>query len=160
MIELLQAVVFWHWWVLGVGLLVLEVLAPGSFFLWLAVAAGLTGLVKLVAPGLGWEIQLVLFAVLSVATLVVGRAIVKRHPIETTDSTLNRRGEQHVGRVYALAAAIENGRGTLRLARRGTGPAGRRAGARDRGRRRHAQGREGGVARQRQKQPHAEPVEA
>jgi inner membrane protein len=115
MIELLQSVVFWHWWVLGVGLLVLEVLAPGSFFLWLAVAAGLTGLVKLVAPGLGWEIQLVLFALLSVATLVVGRAIVKRHPIETTDSTLNRRGEQHVGRVYALAAAIENGRGTLQV---------------------------------------------
>jgi inner membrane protein len=115
MIELLQEIVFWHWWVLGVGLLVLEVLAPGSFFLWLAVAAGFTGLVKLVAPGLGWEIQLVLFALLSVATLVVGRAIVKRHPIETTDSTLNRRGEQHVGRVYALAAAIENGRGTLQV---------------------------------------------
>lgn len=115
MIELLQAVVFWHWWVLGVGLLVLELLAPGSFFLWLAVAAGLTGLGKLALPALGWELQLLLFAVLSVASLVAGRAFVKRHPIETADKTLNRRGEQHVGKVYTLAVAIQNGRGTLQV---------------------------------------------
>ena len=115
MSELLQSIVFWHWWVLGVALLVLELLAPGSFFLWLAVASGFTGVAKLVAPGLGWELQLVLFAVLSVVSLAVGRAVVKRHPIETADPTLNRRAEQHVGKIYALAAAIENGRGTLQV---------------------------------------------
>jgi hypothetical protein len=113
--SLLDELVFWHWWVLGLALLVLEVVMPGTFFLWLAVAAGITGLVMLVFPAMGWELEVVVFAVLSVATVVIGRAIVKRHPIETEDATLNRRAEQHVGKVYALAGAIENGRGTLQV---------------------------------------------
>ena len=34
---------FWHWFALGGGLLLLEMLTPGVVFLWLALAAGLTG---------------------------------------------------------------------------------------------------------------------
>ena len=113
--SLLENLVFWHWWVLGLCLLVLEVMMPGTFFLWLAVAAGITGIVMLVFPTMGWELEVAVFAVLSVASVVIGRAILKRHPIETEDATLNRRGEQHVGKIYALAGAIENGRGTLQV---------------------------------------------
>ena len=32
---------FWHWFALGGGLLLLEMLTPGVVFLWLALAAGI-----------------------------------------------------------------------------------------------------------------------
>ena len=50
MIEWLQQVEFWHWWILGVGLVIIEIVAPGAFFLWLGVSAGATGLVLLIFP--------------------------------------------------------------------------------------------------------------
>lgn len=115
MTALLENLVFWHWWVLGLALLVLEIMMPGTFFLWLAVAAGITGLVMLVFPGMGWELELVVFAVLAVASVLIGRAIVKRHPIESEDATLNRRAEQYIGRFYVLVEPIRNGRGSLQV---------------------------------------------
>jgi len=115
MTGLLENLQFWHWWVLGVALLGLEVVAPGTFFLWLAVAAGVTGVAALAFPAMGWPMELVMFAVLAVASVLGGRAFVKRHPIQSDDNTLNRRGEQHVGRIYALADAIRNGRGTIKV---------------------------------------------
>ncbi len=106
---------FWHWWIAGVALALLEVLAPGAFFLWLGIAAGLTGLLLLLIPGMGWEIELLLFAGLAVIVTVAGRAYLRRHPIDTDDSTLNRRAEQYVGRVFTLEQPIANGRGRVKV---------------------------------------------
>jgi membrane protein implicated in regulation of membrane protease activity len=111
----LARVEFWHWWVLGVVLLILEVFSPGAFFLWLGVAAGVVGAVLLVLPDLGWQMQLLLFAVLSVVSIVVGRIWLKRHPIRTDLPTLNRRGEQYVGRVFTLEESVVNGSGKIRV---------------------------------------------
>ncbi len=106
---------FWHWLIFGLLLAVIEILAPGTFFLWLGIAAGVTGLTLLALPATPWQIQLVIFAVLSVASVAGWRFYQHRHPIATDDPTLNRRGEQHVGRVFALEQAIANGRGTVRV---------------------------------------------
>ena len=62
---LLDHLQFWHWWILGLMLGVVEVMAPGAFFLWFGVAAGVTGLILLVLPGLDWHYQLLAFAVLA-----------------------------------------------------------------------------------------------
>mgnify|MGYP006267622427 CR=1 FL=1 len=37
--------VFWHWWACGALLLVVELLAPGMYFLWMAESAFITGAV-------------------------------------------------------------------------------------------------------------------
>ena len=111
MTAFLQQVEFWHWWVLGVVLLILEVFAPGAFFLWLALAAGIVGLVVMMIPAMAWEAQLLLFALLSVASFLLGRLWLRRHPIETDLPTLNRRGEQYVGRVFTLEEPVVNGNG-------------------------------------------------
>ena len=50
----LQSVSPWHWLVLGVVLVILEIFSPGVFFLWLGIAAGLVGLVLAVWPGIDW----------------------------------------------------------------------------------------------------------
>ena len=39
----------------------------------------------------------------------------RSRPIESEDPTLNRRGEQYIGRVYVLEEAIANGRGKVRV---------------------------------------------
>ncbi len=115
MAEFLSQMQFWHWWILGLALAIIEVLAPGFFFLWLGIAAGLTGVIALIAPGLGWQFQILIFSVMAVASVVGTKYYLKRQPIETDDPTLNRRGDQYVGRVFNLEEAIVNGRGKVHV---------------------------------------------
>jgi len=110
-----DAIEFWHWWVLGLVLIGIEVFAPGAYFMWLGVSAGLVGLLLLAAPGLGWEYQLLAFAVLAVASVAGWRAYQRRHPGKSDHPTLNRRGMQYVGRVFTLDAPIVNGIGKLNI---------------------------------------------
>jgi membrane protein implicated in regulation of membrane protease activity len=106
---------FWHWWVLAVLLMLIEVLAPGTFFLWLGLAAGLVGLLLVIIPDLGWQLQVLIFAVLAVLAVLAGRAWLKRHPIETADTGLNRRADALVGEIHVLAEAIHTGRGAVKV---------------------------------------------
>ena len=105
----------WHWFLAAVALIILEALSPAAFFMWLAVAAGLVGLVLAVFPELNWQLQLLLFAVLSVLSLFAGRYYLKHHPIKTDEPTLNKRGHQYIGRVFTLDQPIVNGFGKLRV---------------------------------------------
>ena len=114
--EFLSRAEFWHWWVLAVILLALEVAAPGTFFLWLAIAAGAVGLVVLVLPDLYWQIQVLLFAVAGIAAVAAWRLYAKRLPQTSDDPTLNRRGEQYVGQVFHLTEPITDGRGRMKVA--------------------------------------------
>jgi len=106
---------FWHWLILGLVLLILEVFAPTVFFMWLAIAAGIVGVALALFPDMGWQIQLVLFSVLSVVSVAAGRSWFSRHPIKTDQPTLNRRGEQYIGRVFTLDEPIVNGAGKIRV---------------------------------------------
>ena len=113
MTDWLEALAYWHWWLLAVALLLLEMLAPGVFFLWMGLAAGVVGLLLFLLPSLAWEWQLLAFAVGSVCFAVIARAWLRRHPIETDQPRLNRRGEQYVDRVFTLDAPMVNGVGKL-----------------------------------------------
>ena len=106
---------FWHWWIAGVLLLIVEVAVPGAFFLWMGVAAFITGLTMAVFPSMGWEYQFLIFAAFSVISIVVSRRYLKSRPIETDKPTLNRRGEQYVGRTLTLAEPIVNNIGKVKI---------------------------------------------
>ena len=112
---LLDQIDYWHWLIAAVVLVVLEVFSPGVFFLWLGVAAAVVGGILWLMPELSWQTQFVMFAVLSVVSIIVARMVLIRRPIETDEPTLNRRGEQYVGRVLVLTEAIENGVGKVRV---------------------------------------------
>ena len=111
----LAAMAYWHWWIAGLALLVLEMLVPGTFFLWMGIAAGVVGLLMLVLPDMSWQIQFLVFAVLSVVAITASRMWLRRHPITTDDSTLNRRGSQYVGRVVTLDQPLVDGTGKVRI---------------------------------------------
>ena len=106
---------FWYWWVAAAVFLALEILVPGVFFLWLGMAAGVVGIVALLLPGLAWPYQIVLFAALSVGAVLMARVYLKRRPVESDLPTLNRRGEQYVGRILTLCDPIEDGRGRAKI---------------------------------------------
>ena len=68
--EFLQHLSFWDWLALGTVLLILEVFGAGGYLLWMGIAAAAVGVLKFLIPGLGLELQLLLFAVLSILTAV------------------------------------------------------------------------------------------
>ena len=111
----LDSLQFWHWWILAAVLAGIEALAPGMFFIWFGLAAALVGLAVLALPGLAWEWQGVLFAVLAAAAVIAGRRYLHRHPAQTDDPALNRRAERYLGRLFTLETPIVNGRGSIRV---------------------------------------------
>jgi membrane protein implicated in regulation of membrane protease activity len=106
---------FWHWWILALALIIAETLLPGTFFLWMGVSALVMGVLAWLVPAMGWETQVMLFAVLSLVAIVGWRMYQRKHPDETDQPSLNRRGEQYIDRVFVLETAIENGFGKVRV---------------------------------------------
>lgn len=105
----------WHWWIVAVVLIILEVISPAFFFLWLGIAAGLVGGLVLLFPALGWKTQWLFFSGFSVVSLGVWHFMLKHRPTTTDRPTLNRRGTHYVGRIFALSDPIENGMGRIRV---------------------------------------------
>ncbi|HEY1843426.1 MAG TPA: NfeD family protein [Buttiauxella sp.] len=102
------------WLSLGGLLLAAEMLGASGYLLWSGVAAVLTGLLVWVLP-LGWELQGVCFAVLTlVAAFLWWRWLSTRRQQEPGE-VLNQRGHQLVGRRFMLETALVNGRGHMRV---------------------------------------------
>ncbi len=107
--------VFWHWWIVAGVLLIIEMLAPTAFFLWLAIAAAITGLLTLIVPGMGAEWQLILFAVLSVLATLASRRWKLTKPGISDQPSLNRRGHYYIDRVFTLEEPVVNGIGKIKV---------------------------------------------
>ncbi|MDP1772786.1 MAG: NfeD family protein [Methylobacter sp.] len=108
-------IVFWNWWVLALILLVVELLAPGFFFLWMAASGFVTGCLLLLMPAIGIDLQILIFSVLSVAAITAWKLYGKKHPIATDHPLLNKRGDQYIGRIFSLYKPIENGEGKIKV---------------------------------------------
>ena len=90
-------------------------LAPGIFFLWVAQASLITGIILLVFTSIGWEIQLFILSVFSVIGVAVARRFFKDHPTKSDQPLLNRRTAQYIGRVFTLDQPIVNGQGKIKI---------------------------------------------
>lgn len=104
----------WNWFIIAVVLLGLEVTAPGAHFLWFGLAAVITGFLGLVT-GFTWQWQVVAFALISVATVMMGRNAMGPQAEPPGDTSLNNRAEQYIGRVFVVADPIQSGRGKIQV---------------------------------------------
>ncbi len=107
---------YWHWWILAASLLILEFLALGtfgSFFLWPAIAAVTIGFLTLLFPMLSVEYQVLILAMVSIVSVVIGRLYLGKHPLGSDEPFLNRRGAELVGRIYPVNEPINNGVGRI-----------------------------------------------
>ncbi len=111
-IEALDA--HWAWLILAAALATAEVLVPGFFLIWFALAAFATGLIALFLP-VPVAIQLVLFAVFAVVSVYAGRRWFKMNPIESADPKLNDRGARMIGEIVTVVETIEAGGGRVKI---------------------------------------------
>ncbi|MEE9575340.1 MAG: NfeD family protein [Gammaproteobacteria bacterium] len=113
--EWINNIIYWHWLILAVALIILEILMPGAYFLWMGVSAAAVGCAMFIFPEMPWLTQILIFAALSVITVVIYKTHQKKNPTVTDEPALNRRGEQYIGRTLILTEAIVNGAGKTKV---------------------------------------------
>lgn len=104
-----------YWWlivavVLGIG----EIVIPGIFLFWLAIAAALTGLATGMV-GLPVAAQFILFSVLALLATWIGRRWYRQNPVSSDDPMLNDRLARLVGREVTVVEPISGGEGRVKV---------------------------------------------
>ena len=104
----------WIWATAGLILALLEMIVPGVYLIWLAVAAILTGVLTL---GLDLSIasQVIIFVSISLIAVYSARRFLRDSPIESSDPLLNQRGGRLVGEIALVAQAFDGGTGRVKL---------------------------------------------
>jgi membrane protein implicated in regulation of membrane protease activity len=113
--EWINDIIYWHWLILAVALIILEILMPGAYFLWMGISAAVVGAVMFVFPTMSFLIQVLIFAILSVVTVVMYRSYRKENPLVTDEPALNRRGEKYIDQKFTLTEPIVNGEGQIKV---------------------------------------------
>ena len=105
-----------HWWWLAAAALlgILEIFVPGIFLIWMAVAAGITGIVVALI-GIAFPFQLALFGLLAMAAVYGGRRYYERNPVPSSDPKLNDRTARLIGQSVIVVTAIEHGEGRVKV---------------------------------------------
>ena len=104
----------WIWLTFGLVLAGFEMLVPGVYLIWLAVAALVTGALTY-AFDLSLPLQLVDFVFLSLIVAFSAKRFLGERPIESSDPLMNRRGARLVGETAVVVQAIEHGSGRVKL---------------------------------------------
>ena len=113
--QLLDIFGLWTWFIIGLVLLLAELLISGVFVMWLGISAIAVGLIDLLAP-MSWQMEITLFAILSVVFLAAGRPFVMRWlKTHSEQPNLNQRNREFIGKAYMLQNPITGGTGTLSI---------------------------------------------
>lgn len=112
-IGLFSSIGYIAWLVAGLALCAAETIMPGAFLIWIGAAALIVGAVEFFWP-LEFTAQLLLFAALVVALVVVGRRVYGSIDRGSPPQPLSR-AEALVGKEFFLDRAIERGFGNIRV---------------------------------------------
>ncbi|WP_028055686.1 NfeD family protein [Sphingobium bisphenolivorans] len=104
----------WGWLVFAALLGVGEVILPGVFLIWVALAAAVTGLLALALP-IALPAQLLIFAGLCLLSVWGGRRWYKANPVDSQDPMLNDRTARLIGEIVTVVEAIDGGRGRVKV---------------------------------------------
>ena len=104
----------WFWLLAGLLLGAAEIIVPGFFLIWFAIAAVITGLLAFVLPD-AVALQIGVFAVVAVAMVYFGRRWFAANPIVSSDPLLNDRSARLVGEIVTVVDAIEHGSGRVKV---------------------------------------------
>ena len=87
----------WHWFVLGVLLMLSELIIPAFAALWFGISAILVGILLWIFPALDSTVQLVLWMILSILCTVAWFRFIKPLSIDKTKAGLSR--EATIGQI-------------------------------------------------------------
>lgn len=102
------------WVILGIILLISEMIAPGAYLMFLGGAAILTGILGFALP-LSFPLQLLIFALASVASVYVAKRWFDVYPILSSAPLLNARIAQMIGQTVEVVEPIESGLGRVKV---------------------------------------------
>ncbi len=114
-ISFIDQMTYWHWFALGSILLIIEIITPTFYFLWIGIAAVTVGVIKVFVPELSWQIAIAVFGVMSVASTVIWAAFNRRGKSTDAASGLNKRAHGYTGRRAVVAEGFRSGRGPILL---------------------------------------------
>lgn len=104
---------YMFWLTAGIFLMVLEIVTPGIYFLWVGLGALVTGIISLIIPSLSGSALGVIFAILAIISALTGRKLMlKRQAVPTG---LNDRMGSYVGKVYPVFEQFVDGRGKIKI---------------------------------------------
>ena len=107
-------ILYWHWILLGIALLILEIFLPTFTALWFGAAAVIIGVVKLVFPSMPLNVAMLLWAGLSIVLTWLWFKYVKPLSVDKTKAGLSR--EAILGEVgQVLLAPTAERKGNLRF---------------------------------------------
>lgn len=104
----------WWWLMLAVLFGIGEIVTPGVFLIWIAAAAAITGVLAMLLP-LPLAVQFVIFALLCLGSVWLGRRWYADSPVASQDPLLNDRVARLIGETATLAEPIQHGRGRVRV---------------------------------------------
>lgn len=104
----------WNWLIVGGLLMLLEIIVPGSFLIFLGLAAAAVGIIAL-NTDIAWQMQVVLFSIFSVAGVMLARMFWVPAGRKSDHPFLNERTKKLVGQTFTIVEPIENGRGKIRV---------------------------------------------
>lgn len=113
--EWINDIIYWHWLILAVALIILEILMPGAYFLWMGISAAVVGATMFIFPTMPLLAQVLIFAALSVIAVKTYRSYRNKNPLVTDEPSLNRRGEKYIGQSFTLKEPIVNGVGKIKV---------------------------------------------
>ena len=103
------------WLVAALVLGISELVAPGVFLVFLAIAAAITGIATFALPDLPLAAQVLSFAVWSGIAVWIGRRWYADYPVATDDPLLNDRAARMVGERVTVTQPIDADAGRVRL---------------------------------------------
>jgi membrane protein implicated in regulation of membrane protease activity len=111
--ELFPVVGIWFWWIVAGVLLLFELMTPGVFAMWLALAAASVGITDYFV-NLSWQLELLVFAAFSLVYVYLARPWYSKNNLQSSDQpNLNQRIYAFVGKSFVLTEPIINGQGKL-----------------------------------------------
>lgn len=103
------------WLIAAVALGIAELVVPGVFLVFLAVAAAITGALALLFPDLPVAGQLLGFAGWSVVAVLIGRRWYHDFPVQSADPLLNDRIARLIGEVVTVVEPVSDHGGRVRV---------------------------------------------
>lgn len=107
-------ILYWHWIVFGIGLMLVEIVLPSFTALWFGAGAILVGFLLFLFPAMSTTLQVVLWTVFSILLTFLWFKYLKPLAIDKTKAGLSR--EAILGEVgQVLTAPNDDRRGNLRF---------------------------------------------
>ncbi|NRA88666.1 MAG: NfeD family protein [Rhizobiales bacterium] len=104
----------WGWFIAATILILLEVLAPGVFFLFFAFAAFIVAGVSW-AVDIDWQYELLLFSAIGFLSMYGGKRYFKKEREKYNDHPINDPMAEFIGNKVSLETAIVNNIGKVQI---------------------------------------------